>query len=326
MKIGIDGGALCVDKNHQFGNYSFTVNLIKAIKKYDLSANKYYLYTFTRPRIRLDLSEKIELRVIKPKYFWSKIGLSVAQITDKNDIFLAINQSVPLVRPKKIIGFSHGLAFYFYKELYPNSWKKMFKQHQIMLKQCDYLVVSSIKVKKELLKIFPNYEKKINVLLYGVPLDLKMSKQFERIKKSNYFLSVGMNHPIKNFNLLKKIFIQFKEKYSQFSYHLKIINSGYNASALSNLYQKARVFLSTSRYESFNFPVLEALASGCPVVAFPSAIIPEMREFVFLAKGENDFSRLLNNVINQKVRIKSDKLKAIFSWKKYINQLLNLYD
>ena len=45
---------------------------------------------------------------------------------------------------------------------------------------------------------------------------------------------------------------------------------------LQALYQLADVFVFPSRFEGFGFPVLEAMANGCPVVASTSTSIPEV--------------------------------------------------
>lgn len=325
MKIGVDGGALSVDKNHQFGNYTFTINLIEAIRKYDPN-NQYTLYTFSKPSPQLSLGKNIRVKIIKPKLFWSKIGMSLAQIDDKNDVFLAINQSLPIITPKKIIGFSHGLSFYFYKDLYPDSWRKMVNQHQLLMRKCQYIIVPSEKVKDELLKIYPEDYKKIKVLLYGSPFDLKSSKKVRQNKKCNYFLAVGMNHPIKNFNLLKKIFIQFQENYKECSTELIIINKGIKLKQLRFFYQNARALLTTSLYESFNFPILEALSCACPVIGLASAIIPELRPLVLIARNENEFLPLMRQVLAEDIKINTKKIKKLFSWKNYIRELKKLYD
>ena len=325
MKIGTDGGALSVDKNHQFGNYTFTVNLVKAIERYDRTNNQYILYTFTSPNINFKLGKKIKIKIIKPGYFWSKIGLSLAQITDKNDVFLALNQSIPIIRAKKIIGFSHGLAFYFFKKFYPESWRRMFKQHQIMMKYCDFVVVPSVKVKEDFKNIFSDY-KKIKILPYGIPFDLKMLKKNEQQKKEKFFLAVGMNHQIKNFELLKKLFAQFREKYKQYQYKLIIINSGIRPLNLADYYKKATALLTTSFYESFNFPVLEALYLNCPVIGVSNAIIPELSNFALIAKNNKKFIELMNKVISQNINIDYQQIEENFSWKKYIKKLITLYD
>lgn len=47
---------------------------------------------------------------------------------------------------------------------------------------------------------------------------------------------------------------------------------------LQVLLQRAAVFIFPSAYEGFGLPVLEALASGTPLIARPSASIPEIEQ------------------------------------------------
>jgi alpha-1,3-rhamnosyl/mannosyltransferase len=46
--------------------------------------------------------------------------------------------------------------------------------------------------------------------------------------------------------------------------------------ALSSLYRAALALVYPSRYEGFGLPLLEAMASGCPVIASDCASIPEV--------------------------------------------------
>jgi glycosyltransferase involved in cell wall biosynthesis len=95
---------------------------------------------------------------------------------------------------------------------------------------------------------------------------------------------------------------------------------------LKKLYQQATALLTASFYESFNFPVLEGLSCGCPVVGLKPAIIPEMKQFVHLADDEEDFLSHMKNITMGKIKkIDQKKLSQIFSWKKYVEQLKSLY-
>lgn len=325
MKIGVDGGGLCVDRNHKFGNFIFTDNLLTSLAKFD-KKNQYLVYTFCDGKLNLK-SKNIQIKKIGPKLFWSKLSVSYQWLKSPVDVYLAVNQSTPFfIRPKKIISFSHGLSFYFYKEFYPYSWKKMYQQHQEMIKKTDCLIVSSSKVKNEIVEAFRVNDKKIKVILYGIPQDLLTYKKIKQNRRENFFLSVGMNHKIKNFYLLKKIFERFNRNNQLKNYKLIIINKGYSHKDLTTLYQKATAYLTTSLYESFNFPVLEALSQGCPVIGLKSAIIPELRKYCLVAEDEDDFLSFINQVVKDDFRYQVDieQLKKEFSWKKYVYTLIKL--
>jgi len=165
MKIAIDGGALTKDKNKQFGNYTFATNIIRALKTYDKN-NKYIIYTFDN---------------LKPKYLWLKFRVSIEEILQKNDVFLALNQALPLYTRGIKICFCHGLSYYFYKSLYSqNDYVRLSKQLNEMIKISDYIIVSSLKIKKELLTINRSINNKIVVLPFGVPSDILKVKKFNR--------------------------------------------------------------------------------------------------------------------------------------------------
>lgn len=76
---------------------------------------------------------------------------------------------------------------------------------------------------------------------------------------------------------------------------LKIINAPQDQEKLINLYQESRVYIQPSKYESFGLCILEAMATGRPVIAFNVGGIPEVigdsgftvnnkKEFVYKAK------------------------------------------
>ena len=102
MKISVDGGALNQKNNRHFGTSVFSENLVAALKKYDKN-NKYFIYTFDN---------------LKPKLFWLKGRVSVEEFTRKKDVFLALNQAIPLFTSGKIISFCHGLSYYFCPQYY----------------------------------------------------------------------------------------------------------------------------------------------------------------------------------------------------------------
>ncbi|NMB83677.1 glycosyltransferase family 4 protein [Candidatus Roizmanbacteria bacterium] len=332
MKISLDGGALC--GSGRFGNYFFSENLIKALSIYD-KKNDYWIYSFCQRPPWLD--RNLVYQDLRPKKLWMNFRVALEENLFPKDVFLALNQSLPFFfRSKKIISFSHGLSFHFYPKYYPDSVNKMAKQLEDIVGRSDKIVVSSKKVEKEIANIFPKLNK-IEVIPFGVPFDMLVNSSCQ---KKDYFLFVGMNHPIKNIEFLVKVFKKFisDKKYRHFKLRLVGDYSDYadnkNVFSLGNLdrinlkrqYSQATAYLTASYYESFNLPVLEALSCGTQVVGMASAIIPEFDPYVLSAKDEEQFVSNMSKTVEERTVSEAKKIKEKFSWKKYVESLLKLYD
>jgi len=302
MKIvSVDAAGLDTDKYHRFGNYVFSENLIRALKKFDKN-NRYYFYRFERHF---------------PRLAWMKAQVSLKEFTNKKDVFLALNQALPLYVSRKIISFCHGLSYYFFQNKYSKASLRRLKfQLKEMVERSDYIIVSSIKVKRELESIYPHIKDKLRVLLFGVPFDIKnISVKPTTKSEKDYYLFIGMDHPIKNIDFLRSIN----------GVNIKMVTSGCSRPRLIKLYLGAKALLTVSDYESFNLPVLEALSLGCPVIGLKSAIIPELEPFVHVAKSENDFIKLLNSTIKRPDQKTINVLRKIFNWEDYVRKLVKLY-
>ena len=65
MRISLDAGALCVEGNLRFGNYTFTKNLIETMVQYD-GENEYFIYSFCQKHITR-VQQSIATLVLKYK-------------------------------------------------------------------------------------------------------------------------------------------------------------------------------------------------------------------------------------------------------------------
>ena len=307
MKISVDGGALNPKNSQRFGTNVFSESLVNSFQLY-YKKNQYFIYTFEN---------------LKPKLFWLKGRVSLEELKQKKNVFLALNQAIPLFTSGKIISFCHGLSYYFYPQYYlKKDVIRLNKQLKEMIKRSDKIIVSSDKVKDELTLIDRYIEAKIIVLPFGIPVDMERAK----IKiKNKYFLFVGMNHPIKNIDFIKQAFNEFKKDKKYKYYKLYILTRNVSREKLKKLYQKATALLTSSYYESFNFPVLEALSQGCPVVGLKPAIIPELRPYVNVATNNREFVEFMKR-ISKKPDVRSiNRLYKNFNWKNYVNNLVKLY-
>lgn len=94
------------------------------------------------------------------------------------------------------------------------------------------------------------------------------------------------------------------------------------------LYQGASLYVMPSLYEGFGMPILEAMASGTPVVA---SDIPVLREvgagYATYAnpRDPKDFSKAILHVLTQPKKARSVLQKNVrrFSWDKNISELIN---
>lgn len=330
MQIGIDTGALC---GKRLGNYVFTKNLIESLNKFD-KKNIYYLYSFCNKKKNFNLGKNLRFKKILPKTNWINWAVRYEESKNKKDIFLGLNQSFPNSTSKKII-FSHGLSFIFYKNYYPDSYRKMIIQVEKMINSADYIIVSSSKVKAEFESLYGRINN-IRVIPFGIPFDFH---EYKSTKRKQYFLNVGMNHPIKNIEYLVNCFNKF-QKNSKTPFKLYLVTDRINKNIknkniiqminlsrkkLQTLYRHAAGYLTSSYYESFNFPVLEALSQNCRVISLKSSVISEMREYVNIAKSQNDFIKQMNLSVNNVSNINIKILREKFSWKKYIDELIQLY-
>ncbi len=309
MKISVDGGALNPKNNQRFGTAVFSENLVKALQLYD-KKNQYKIYTFKN---------------LRPKLLWMKGRVSIEEFKNRQNVFLALNQALPIYSSGKIISFCHGLSYYFYHKYYSKKdIIRLNKQLKEMIDRSDKIIVSSEKVKDELLSMNLTIKEKVIVLPFGIPFDMSSYAKASEDKK-NYFLFIGMDHQIKNIYFIKKAFDRFKKDKKYNDYKLKILTENISRKRLKDFYQHATALLTASHYESFNFPVLEALSQGCPVVGLKSAIIPELVPYVNIANNLEEFVENMKKLsIKPNVRA-IDRMKGEFSWKKYVNDLVKLY-
>jgi glycosyltransferase involved in cell wall biosynthesis len=98
--------------------------------------------------------------------------------------------------------------------------------------------------------------------------------------------------------------------------------------ALHALYANAAVYLHPSRYEGFGFPILEAMASGAPVVASRATSIPEVAGDAAVLVDPDDIdsmtaavAKILDTPAEQKKAAAAGKKQAAqFTWRKTAEQ------
>lgn len=349
MTIGVDAGALCVsDDRLKVGVYRVIVHLLQQLSSID-TKNEYRLYSFApiEESLMETLSATMKNVILKPKKGWFKFRLPASLFLHPVDLFLGVSQAVPLGLQKNI-GFIYDVGFIHYPEAYPNSHNKLMKQTQLAVKRSEHIITISEASKKDICKLYKIDPERVTVAYPGV--DERFSKDGETFAGTRpYFIHVGSLKPGKNIPTLIKAFAEFQKK-SKEQYLLLIIGGNYWMDeeildtieqtkmddyvrllgyipdpVLPQYYRGAKAFVTASLSEGFCLPVLEAMASGCPVIASNAGAFPEVAPEETLLFSPTDIDAYTKGMIeittNQELRevvIAKGLAKAEdYTWKKF---------
>lgn len=335
MKISIDAGALCPGSHHHFGTATVTQNILHTLS--DDRDHEYIAYLYRRLSKDTTVAAHIRYSILRPSFGWMAARVSIEQMLHPTDIYLGLNQAIPWYTRAKVITLLHGLSFYFHKELYPDSYEALKDQVLFAISRSDVVFVPSARVKKELHEQF-GFDRAI-VNHFGVPLDMLGTSPTKRHSPKPYFLFVGMNHPIKNISFLVDAFTVLKSDPKMKDVELLLVGNHHDwedarrgirsvhptRTQLPSLVSGAVGYLSASLYESFNLPVLEALAMGTPVIGKSSAIIQEMQSLVTIADELEDFVDAMRSVLQGKQRSIAADIDADYNWKLFCQRLKKNY-
>ncbi|MEM4935182.1 MAG: glycosyltransferase family 1 protein [Candidatus Aenigmatarchaeota archaeon] len=278
--------------------------------------------------------------------FWEQVELPLyLKLRREQVLLLNLGNTAPIVHKMNIVT-SHGLAWKFY----PNSYSKKFVLWYSfliprLLNSALLIITVSNTAKRELKDVFGVDEEKIEVLYPGVSSIFRPTFS----EPQNYILFVGTMHPIKNLasliKALKIVHEEFKDielwivgdidrrifKFYTFDIHKptslmkKVKLLGFKKDEeLVDLYNNALCLVLPSLYETFAFPVLEALACGCPVIVSDLEVMHELYENSVLYIDPLDpidiASKIVQLLKNSEIRLKlrDEGLKKVrkFTWTK----------
>ncbi len=237
------------------------------------------------------------------------------------------------------------------------------RQYDRLAKRPQHIVTISEETRDRFRELYP-FKGEIAIAYPGVdPQFLQPpppSNILERysLAPGAYLLSVGELCPRKNLELTVKVFWEVRKKFPELKLALVgrpsylwegselqkqilkdpqgIVHLGFvSEEDLRVLYSQARAFLYLSLYEGFGMPILEAMATGTPVIASDRGGIPEAAgDAAILVSLEEieSIPRQLTQLLEEagselEQRILRGRARAeAFTWERAAESVLSVYD
>lgn len=152
----------------------------------------------------------------------------------------------------------------------------------------DYIAVSDY-AKQEVIRTVGLPEENITVIHHGVDHSKFFCQGDPNARRENFLLHISQYQPVKNLDRLLSAYASIPESIRP---ALHVVSSGYDQSCeirgltmvahkvseeeLIQLYHRAKAFIFPSLHEGFGFPILEAMACGCPLLTSNVTSCPEI--------------------------------------------------
>jgi len=306
MLIGVDASRATPEQ--RTGTENYTLHLLRSLLELDQN-NRYRLYFSQSPAKGLLPSNTLsEERIIPFPRLWTHLRLSAEMVQAAPDVLFVPAHVLPVVHPKRSVVTVHDLGYLYYPQAH-TPWARRYLNWSTAFNAANaaHIVVDSVATRNDLVKHNLASAESITVAYPG------LNPSFKRVDDENarravleryrisfpYVLYIGTLHPRKNLDvvlgalsellssgldvhwvivgkkgwLYESLFARVRELALEERVHFL----GFVVDAdLPALLSGSQAFVLPSLYEGFGFPVLEAMACGCPVLCSNTSSLPEV--------------------------------------------------
>ena len=329
----------------------------------DLDVEK--IQSFRQPNVRLSIAR---FPGIVRRMYWNVLRMpSLDKVIGPFDIFHSAEPLLPPVGKRKAIASFNDSAYFKFPQFYGKEialkWDRLYRRS---LGMADAIIVLSENTRSDLVEMMSLPPERIHIV--RPPTDpifckTRSAEQDADVRArlslpEEFLLYVGTLEPRKNIPRLVRAFEMFRESInrpvslvivgrlgwlyedilesiSTSSAKGDILRLDYVTDAdLAVLYRLASMFVFPSHYEGHGYPVVEAMASGTPVITSNNSSLKEIGNGAALLVDQENVGEICKAMqrldsdqsLRHEMAAKGLERAAQFSVTNAVNAILNLYD
>jgi glycosyltransferase involved in cell wall biosynthesis len=346
----------------------YTVELFRAMR--EIAGDNIDVYSFSPGPIAPEFLAELEIKPVVFKAWreilWEQVELPKHLRQMRIDVFHATaNRGLPYRRACKNVLTCHDiidrLPEYCGEEHWRGRWRKKYADFVSRHSADTYITVSNFS-KKDICRFHGLSPDRV-VVIYNAAhrrfYEILPAEQIARVRNRyhlppEYFLFLGGFDKKKNISALVEAFARLpnsspplilagehkwdfsdvSQKISALGLSQRVLCPGTIADGdLPAMYQGALAFVHASRYEGFGLQLVEAMASGVPVLASGTTSLPEVLDgsgLLFDPEDPDSIARQMARLVGDPalrsaLAEKSRQRASFFSWYKAAEQTLRLY-
>ena len=368
LRIGIDATAL---PERPVGAGNYIIHLIRAFARGNSPAD-FVIFTQRHALPLLAVQERPGFQlVVLPdrsppmRLLWEQTAFPALAARHKLDLLHSPHYTMPLVYRGRTVVTFHDMTFFLFPGMHTLSKRYFFRLFiHLSQRRATALIADSESTRQDAIRLAGVPPGKIHTTLLGITPDFHPESDLAALEAvrqkyhlpERFLLFVGLLEPRKNLPALLQAFAALPPQQPpvklvvvgrqgwMYEQTLQLVHSlglddrvhftGYVDQAdMPRVYNLAEVAVYPSIYEGFGFPVLEAMASGTPVITSDVSSMPEIagEAGVTLPPGDvpaltQAIQSLLSDPVERGRRSRLGLERAAqFTWERCAAQTLDVY-